>query len=286
MGDAQPRDGDPAVDLFDRWLEHHGQARAPASGPATAAEIRTVDPAAAADPPADPPAPAPAPPAEEPVELLAAGSGTPGRGRGDHLDAGRAVLAALASPPIVPPVQDQEPAPPPELPGSAPVPAPPATRVPAEAADAVGRRVESTNVDFAPRPGSRRLTGLLLLAALGATGAAAYYAYEDPNTLTVGVSGTLAVLSLVLWAIRAGSATPQLSVRRGQLEIQAGGKRAVFDLTSQFTPVEVVGRPGQRGWKVVLDRPSQAPFVVDSSMVDPREFMEVLGRYRPEVSIQ
>lgn len=202
MGDRQPQDGDPALDLFDRWLGHQGQATG----------------------------------------------------------------------------QD-------DLPEPAPVQAPPpAPRVPAAATSV--QRGESTNVDFAPRPGTRRLLGLLLLATLAATGVAAYYAYEDPNTLTVGVTGTLALLSLVLWAIRAGSVTPRLSVRRGQLEIHVGGQRHLFDLTSQFTPVDVVGRPGHRGWKVVLDRPNQAPLVVDSSMVDPGEFMEVLRRYRPEVSIQ
>lgn len=140
----------------------------------------------------------------------------------------------------------------------------------------------STDVDFPPRNGTRRLVGLLLLVALVATAAVGYVAYEDRTTFNMGVAGTLAVLTLVIWAVRAGASTARLSVRRGQLEILKGGGRFVFDLASTYTPIEVIGEPGKRGWQVLFLRRSMSPFVIDASMVDPEEFMKVLRRFRPE----
>lgn len=140
----------------------------------------------------------------------------------------------------------------------------------------------STNVDFAPRTGARALLGLLLLIALAGAVGAGYAAYRDPTTLTTGLAGTLVVLVLVLWAIRASSPVAHLSVHAGQLEVVQGGGRFVFELAGSFTPIEVVGMPGDRHWKVLFLRRNMDPFVIDSSMVDPREFMDMLRHYRPE----
>jgi hypothetical protein len=107
-------------------------------------------------------------------------------------------------------------------------------------------------------------------------------ASREPTTLTLGVAGTLLVLTLTLWAIRAASPTTHLSVHAGQLEVVQGGGRFVFELASGYTPIDVVGAPGDRNWKVLFVRRNMDPFVIDSSMVDPQEFMEVLRRYRPE----
>ena len=111
---------------------------------------------------------------------------------------------------------------------------------------------------------------------------AAYAVYRDPNTLTVGLAAVLLVLTLTLWAIRASSPVIRLAVRSGQLEVTDAGGRSVFDLSGGFTPTEVVGAPGDRSWRVLFLRRGMEPFVVDSSMVDPHEFMETLRRYRPE----
>jgi hypothetical protein len=140
----------------------------------------------------------------------------------------------------------------------------------------------STNVEFTPRTRARRVVGLLLLVALAGTAVAGYAVYRDPTTLTIGVAATLGVLALVLWAVRASTAVAHLSVEAGQLEVVQGGGRFVFELAGSFTPIEVVGRPGDRGWKVLFLRRNMDPFVVDSSMVDPHEFMDVFRRYQPE----
>ncbi|MBC9735353.1 hypothetical protein [Nocardioides marmotae] len=163
-------------------------------------------------------------------------------------------------------------------------PAPPATPTteaePAQPVDTAP--TASTNHVFKPRTGPRRAVGILLLVALVATAGAAYLASEDPTTFTLGLAGTLGALTLVLWAVRAGSAVTRMSVTAGQLEVLRGGGRFVFDLRSRYTPIEVVGEPGSRGWKVLFVRRSMAPFVIDSSMVDPEEFMQVLRQHRPE----
>jgi hypothetical protein len=140
----------------------------------------------------------------------------------------------------------------------------------------------STNVEFTPRTRARRVIGQLLLVALAGAAVAGYAVYRDPTTLTIGVAATLGVLTLVLWAVRTSTATAHLSVHAGQLEVERGGGRFVFELAGSFTPIEVVGRPGDRNWKVLFLRRNMDPFVVDSSMVDPHEFMDVLRRYQPE----
>lgn len=138
-------------------------------------------------------------------------------------------------------------------------------------------------VTFPPRRGPRRVLGLALLLMLTATGVAGWSAYQEPDLESLTLLGTLGTLTLVTWAVRAGSALTSLEVVGGQLHVHQGGRRTTFDLTSAYTPVEVIGRPGRRGWKVVLGRgTARRPFVVDAGLVDPVRFTEVLRRYRPE----
>ena len=145
------------------------------------------------------------------------------------------------------------------------------------------RPPESTSTTFPPRRGPRRVLGLALLLMLVATGVAGWSAWQEPDVESLTLLGTLATLTLVTWAVRAGSALTTLEVSGGQLHVHQGGRRTTFDLTSPYTPVEVIGRPGRRGWKVVLGRDTaRRPFVVDASLVDPARFTEVLRRYRPE----
>jgi hypothetical protein len=141
---------------------------------------------------------------------------------------------------------------------------------------------ESTTVRFAPKRGARRVMGAVILLVLGATGGAAYLAYDEPTTLTVGVAATLGVLLLVIWGIRAGTPLTRMVVTGGQLEVKQGGLHLKFDLTSRYTPIEVQGIPGRRSWRVLFGRGMMRPFIVDSSIVDAKAFMEVLLRYRPE----
>ncbi len=313
MEDPTPSSSEPAGELFDRWLSHREGATTetrPAVGPATpdaaleaeqvALAVRLAEEAReahlATTAPAgsvvleEPPAPAPAAPEEE---RLSWSSSSP--------------LSRLARRlrPVAPATTTEEPTAPPRVTlvrsSSPPAsPAPPATPQPTtqpanQPANRPANQAAPVNagtpdaavhgngtVVFKPRTGARRLVGLLLLASLAATAYAGYEAYDLRTTNTVAVAATLGALSLVLWALRAGSSAPRLSVTSGQLEVLGSAGRFVFDLDSPYTPIEVVGAAGSRGWKVLFLRRGMSPFVVDSSMVDPTEFMTVLRRHRPE----
>ena len=140
----------------------------------------------------------------------------------------------------------------------------------------------STDVEFRPRTKAREVVGRLLVACLCGLAVAAYAAFEAPDTLTVGLAAVLLVLTLTLWAIRTSSPVTHLAVRSGQLEVTRAGNRFLYDLSGGFSPIEVVGTPGDRGWRVLFHRRGMDPFVVDSSIVDPHTFMDTLRRYRPE----
>ena len=137
-------------------------------------------------------------------------------------------------------------------------------------------------MEFAPRVAARRVLGLLLLVSLAAAVAAGYAAWQQRTTSMIGSAATLALLTVSISGLRAGSSPARLTVHDGQLEILRAGSRHRFDLAGDYAPIEVVGAPGRRGWKVLVQRRGMAPYVIDSSMVDPREFMRVLRRYRPE----
>ena len=138
------------------------------------------------------------------------------------------------------------------------------------------------DLDFPPRRGTRRVLALAVLLMLVATAGAAWQVREEADPESVTLLACLAALTLFAWAVRAGSAQTRLSVRGGQLEVRTGGRRTTFDLSSAHTPIEVIGRPGRRGWKVVFGRGSMRPFTVDAGLVDPHAFMRVLRQYRPE----
>lgn len=139
----------------------------------------------------------------------------------------------------------------------------------------------STDVEFPPRTRIRLLVGVLLLVLLGATAFSVYRAFGDPTTLTVGMAGTLGLLTLAVYAVRAGSTPTRLAIRSGQLEILHGSRRELYDLSSGYTPVEIVGTPGHRSWKVLIGRIDREPVVIDASMVDPASFTEAVLRHRP-----
>lgn len=309
----EPLPEEPAVDpLFDAaFVDTIALADEPA--PLAPDEHPDLMPLAASEPVAvlevpSPPDPEPEPEPEPPA-------------RTDNVAVGRAILAALATPaqtvpdetPVPAPVSEPVSTPVPVPVAAAPAPAratkPPKARKPAKPPKAprVAKEPKAPKapkapkeprtpraakapaapeqvphiIDFAPRVGTRRLVGLLLLVALAATAATGYAAYQDRATTMIGVAATLGVLTAILWAIWAGSVVTTLSVRGGQLEIIRAGSRHRFDLASDYTPIEIVGEPGSRKWKVLFHRKSMAPFVVDASMVDPVEFSRVVRHYRP-----
>ncbi|MEQ4547454.1 MAG: hypothetical protein ABN484_07195, partial [Nocardioides kribbensis] len=138
-------------------------------------------------------------------------------------------------------------------------------------------------VDFAPRAALRRLVGLLVLAGVAASGYLAWQAWQVRTEERLGLAGIALLSTAVVWAVWAGSSPPRLSVRGGQLEIRRSGGRQVFDLANRYTDIELLGTPGRRGWRVLIHRRGMSPVEIDSSMVDPRGFTEVLRYYRPDL---
>lgn len=266
MPSRLPGEPDPAAELLGRWQSHHAGTPESSTDAATTGEPSAVAPAAATPAAVSPPRPRHA------ASLPLGRRRAPTSYAVDQNAAGREVVEALEA---APPRRLDPPREPVAEPAVA-APATPRRREPAPVA--TGR---TTDVEFAPRVMARRVTGVLLLVLLPLTVAAAYLAYDQPRTLTVGVAGTLVVLTLAVYGLRVGSTPTRLAIRSGQLEVVRGSSREVFDLTSRFTRLEVVGRPGRRGWKVLMARFGRDPLVIDSSVVDPVAFTAALERHRP-----
>ena len=128
----------------------------------------------------------------------------------------------------------------------------------------------------------------VLSVVLGATavvaGMVAVLALINGNLFTpFGVVMVALTVGLAIGATRARPQPVQVSVRSGVVYIEKGGSTYRFDLRSDSTHVEVQGQPGDAFWQVRFLRRHMDPFVVDTDMVDPADFMRRLREYRPEL---
>ena len=144
----------------------------------------------------------------------------------------------------------------------------------------------STNAVFKPRTGARHTITFVLVAIAAMTVGAGVRAYQEGTTVNYGITVLLALLTLIVWGVRASTSVTEMAVIRGQLEMIRNGKFEVIDLASIYTPVAVEGRPGHRGWKVLIERHDEPLLVIDGSMVDPHRFTAVLLRVRPDLQPQ
>ncbi len=298
---------DAGEDLFDRWLAHRAQApaRVPEQAPDQVPVIAEAPPSAAVAPPVPEPTSAPvdspadadtegapldsptavtrgtaAAPRDDVPEAATeavpgatrpAGHRSPDRGRTRRARRPRrpapardherdAILAALR--PEADPRRHPRATPPaPEDDGGIPL-----------------------HLDFTVRRGVQRTINIVLMLTLAATGAAAYVAYADRTETTIATATALGALTVFVWAVRASTSPTRISLTGGRLEIHRNGGRHLFDLTNPALPVEEIGSPGDRRWRVHFVRRGMDPFVVDSSMVDPHEFSRALDHYRPRRS--
>ncbi|HEX5088080.1 MAG TPA: hypothetical protein VFV89_09740 [Nocardioides sp.] len=215
-----------------------------------------------------------------------------GPGTGDAArDLVAAKAAARAAAPAAPPLAaDTEP-----VAAAVAVAAPPepeAAPAPEKAPEKAPKKVSKHDQVAAEMPGlytfkqkknSRRLLTIALLVGLVVSAYFAKAAYDTQDTASMGLAAIVVLATAMLWAIRAGAAPTKLQVHQGQLEVVRQGERFVFDLASPYTQVEVRGRPGRHGWKVLFPRRGMTPFAVDSTMVDADDFMRVLRFFRPEL---
>lgn len=145
-----------------------------------------------------------------------------------------------------------------------------------------GRRIVDESlysVEFKAKGTGRRLVGLVTLASLAATAYLGWQANEERTSVAIGIAATVGVLTVILWAAWAASPVSHLHVHGGILEVQRAGRTERFDLTSHYTVIRTQGKPRSSQWKVLIERPANAPFVIDRSMVDPKAFTRVLEAY-------
>ena len=173
-----------------------------------------------------------------------------------------------------PPVVDRDPAP------AAPRAETTPSRPPARQAD---DDLPPAVIEFKPRTHVRRALSVLLTCCLVVLAAAAVWAAQQPTGTTIGVASTLALLLLVVWAVRASTNPTRLTIRRGQLEVARNGQRRLIELASPYTPVAIVGTPGRRGWQVLIEQLDAPMLTLSAADVEPEAFTRVLLRLRPDL---
>jgi hypothetical protein len=136
-------------------------------------------------------------------------------------------------------------------------------------------------IEFSPRTGLRPLltAGLTLSATL--TGLWVLVAVLLPTSTTLGAAAVLAVVTGLLWMARSRSAATVVTIEDGVLKIVRGESRHEFPLEGVHPPIDILGSPGDRAWKVLIQRRGMRPYIVDSSMVEPYEFTDAIRRFRP-----
>ena len=70
----------------------------------------------------------------------------------------------------------------------------------------------------------------------------------------------------------------------GVLDVRRGDRSQTFDLYDRATDLRIVGKPGQRRWRVEVSRPGTAPVVIDGKQVDAEALTRELVRWRPEAA--
>lgn len=258
-----------AGDLLDRWLAHHEGEQSPAEaehpttpGVTAPAEPETVEAATPV------PAPTPAPP----------GPGHLGSAAGAPSSAVRERRSASTPP------RDGRPVPGATRASAAATPVPPtATPAPAKSPTPVRRPPVAPapgTVLTSPSRGVRRALALLALVAAVAAAGTGWLAWSARTPLTAGVAAGLAFAAFLLWRASRRPVTV-VSVENGELRIVQGHTRHAFPLDKPYPPIDVLGDPAGRGWKVLIQRRSMSPYVIDRSMVDPRAFTELIRYHRP-----
>ncbi|WP_300678244.1 hypothetical protein [Nocardioides sp.] len=135
---------------------------------------------------------------------------------------------------------------------------------------------------FAPKRAGHRMLGVLLGLGLIATVAACWWAFSAKTLPAIGVAAVIGVATAIVWAARAGDAVTHLSTIGSRLVIERAGTRTQFDLADPHTPVTVHGAPTDHDWAVTFARRGMPSVVLDATVVDPVEFMEVFDSHRPQ----
>lgn len=128
----------------------------------------------------------------------------------------------------------------------------------------------------------------IVSVALGATSVVAalvaLLALVNGNLFTAfGLGMVVLAVGLAVAAARMRVQPVEVTVTRGIVHIQRGESTFRFDLRTDATKIEQLGRPGDSGWQIRFLRRNMDPFVVDAGMVDPAAFVAQLREWRPSL---
>ncbi|MFS3127195.1 hypothetical protein ACLM5J_02195 [Nocardioides sp. Bht2] len=137
-------------------------------------------------------------------------------------------------------------------------------------------------VEFAPQRSTQHLLAMFMFLSLVATVGTGYLAYDSRAITEIAIAAFCGVLTLILWSAHSTAAPARIKIVNGTLEVRSKDSHHRFDLTSPYTDLVTAGTPGRRNWKVSIARKSMRAFVIDSTMVDGREFMPVLEACQAE----
>ncbi len=135
---------------------------------------------------------------------------------------------------------------------------------------------------FSPRRGLRHvLTAIAALLAAG-VGIAGYLAWLAQTPTSFGVAGGMVAALLLVWKVRGRTNSTHITIENGMLRIEQGKSRHLFPLASAHPPIDIIGEPGRRSWKVLIQRRGMPPFVITRKMVEPIGFSEAIRHFRPD----
>ena len=66
------------------------------------------------------------------------------------------------------------------------------------------------------------------------------------------------------------------------LRVVQGHSVHQFPLAGSHPPIDVLGEPGRRSWKVLIQRRGMPPYAITRRMVEPVEFTDALRHFRPD----
>ncbi len=127
---------------------------------------------------------------------------------------------------------------------------------------------------------ARRLTGLLLLAALLATVALGYVAFDTRSSDDMVLAIVAAMLTTALWAIMATSKPMEVELQGPLLTVRHNGTEETFNLANPFQRVEIRGALGSPTWALVIRRENGSEVVIGSRTVPPAEMHPVVMYHR------
>lgn len=141
--------------------------------------------------------------------------------------------------------------------------------------DTPGRAADGSDPSVLPMA----LTGTAVVTAM--VGVLAAYNRGVASLFAILMFALTALLAYLAWNSRVEKF--EVSVSRGMVYIDSGSNSYRFDLRTPTTRIEMTGQPGEADWQVRFLRRHLAPFTVDSTMVDPTEFVRQLREWRPEL---